>query len=826
MRKRKHLVVSLLIFTFFFCSVLAVVTGLFLVTSWNWKFIENEITPIRSALPTLVFDRHNQLITEFFSEEKREVISLEEVPEYLVFAILTREDRRFFEHSGFDITRLFKAVLDIVSGDYSGGASTITQQVAGNRFLNRQELTLRRKILELWYALQVEKQYTKQEILEFYINEVPFGGGTNGVEAAAQFYFQKSAREISLAESVLLANVIANHFIYSPIKSPNISKKRQLEILGQMVELGYVSQEEADLSFYQYWQGYKGNRFPSESAWMNRDDKAPWFSWYLQDELADLRLNSDDILKGGLRVYTTLDLEYQAAADNMMSQGLSYANKAYERNNQIRSMAGDKLYTPVINLLALGFNLKDLRTASSKERNLLKKYFRENINPLIDVLGLTLNRQDLMDAAARSFVVEEQISHTNKVEGALVSIDSHTGHILAMIGGSRLDSKNNWFNRAVDGNIQPGSLFKPLYYAAAINTKKFDAASVFIDRPLAFENGENTYYIPQNYKGLWHGQVLLREALAESMNVPSLKLLHSIGYDTAIDQSAALLGITDPFVIENSFPRIMPLGLGIIQVAPLQIARAYASFPNGGKEVVPVAIRYIEDRYGKVILEPEKQILNAQKRKASAAQLLSPQAAYIMCSILEGTIKQGTLAGSEYWTGGWDDRPVAGKTGTTQNWSAAWTCGFTNQVTTALWFGFDQGNRSLGNDLTGASLAGRFWATYMKEIHEDLPKEKFSEPAAGIGRVTVCSLSGDLPSPEGYCDGHIYEELFIEGTQPREYCAIHKLEHENSELAKQKLENRILSLWLDQDNPFKLTEPNPKEGYFLKEQESNFYQSN
>lgn len=790
--------------TFVFSIIIAILLGLALAATQNLKYIDGDLTPIESALPTQIFDRHGELITEFFSNEKRKVISIDEVPDHLLFAIMTREDRRFFEHNGFDFTRLVKAAFDIVRGQYSGGASTITQQVAGNRYADRRDISISRKLVELWYSIQLERYYTKQEILEFYINEIPFGGGTNGVEAASQFYFHKSARDITIAESVLLANVIARHSTYSPLKNPNIAKERQEEILSQMVELGYTTQEEADQSFHQYWQGYDGTRASSESAWGNRNDKAPWFSWYLTSQLEELHLSADDIWKGGLKVYTTLDLEYQSIADEYMAQALKYANETNASNTRVRSKAGDKQFLPIIDLLALGFNLRDLRTAGSKEKSQAKKYYRDYLNPLIDVLGVSFNRNDLKDTATTGFEIEQKISKRTEIEGALVSLDSHTGHILAMIGGSSLDSRTNWFNRAVDGHIQPGSSFKPLYYSAAINLKKFDAASLIIDRPVVFENDDGTPYIPENFKGEWVDYVLLRNALAHSMNVPSLKVLEAIGFDAAIDQASKLLGISDPIQIEKTFPRKFPLGLGIINVSPLQMAKAYATFPNGGKEVVPISVRYIEDRYGKIILEPEKQMLNAQKRKGNATQLMSPQAAFVMTNILQGTVKYGTLSSTSYWNGGWEGRPVAGKTGTTQNWSDAWTCGFTNQVTTTMWFGFDQPGNSLGTNMTGATLTGKYWGKYMKRIHEDMPNEEFTEPATGIRRVTVCELSGDLPDPEGYCNGHTYEEVFIEGTQPRTYCELHKKREKANVDSEERIINVLDSLERDGENPFKL----------------------
>ena len=237
-------------------------------------------------------------------------------------------------------------------------------------------------------------------------------------------------------------------------------------------------------------------------------------------------------------------------------------------------------------------------------------------------------------------------------------------------------------------------------------------------------------YEPLNYKGEWHGRVLLRDALAESMNVPSLKVLDGIGFDAAIQRASRMLGVTDPAEIERRFPRYYPLGLGIVTVSPLEMARAFSTFANAGREVVPVSIRYIEDRNGKIILEPAKEVMAQESRKGDAAQIMSPQTAYIMTSILQSTIKEGTLGGVGNMLDIWSDKgqPFAAKTGTTQNWSDAWTVGFSPHVTTAVWYGFDEGNRSLGTALTGAAIAGPTWARYMKAIHQNLPGEEVHPP--------------------------------------------------------------------------------------------------
>jgi penicillin-binding protein 1A len=283
--------------------------------------------------------------------------------------------------------------------------------------------------------------------------------------------------------------------------------------------------------------------------------------------------------------------------------------------------------------------------------------------------------------------------------------------------------------------------------------------------------------------------VLLRYALAHSMNIPSLKVLDTIGFDAAITRASRMLGFDDPAEIEAVFPRKYPLGLGVVTVSPLQMARAFATFPNQGRTVEPLAIRYVEDRNGRIILEPEKELLTRQKRAGQSLEIMSPQTAYLMTDLLQSTVKSGTLNYANTYFGKFE-RPVAGKTGTTQNWSDAWTVGFTPQMTTAVWFGFDERGYSLGINLTGATSAGPAWAEYMRQAHENLPVMEFTRPQSGLIEVEVCAVSGRLPTR--YCTEGTVTELFLTGTEPREFCDYHKYEAERTEEIKDNIKNSLL----------------------------------
>jgi len=405
----------------------------------------------------------------------------------------------------------------------------------------------------------------------------------------------------------------------------------------------------------------------------------------------------------------------------------------------------------------------------------------------LDSVGLR-KAQDIVSSDISSTL---EVTRKTQVQGGLISLDPNNGYILAMIGGRQF-SRTDQLNRATMGEIQPGSAFKPLYYSAAIDSRKFTAATMILDAPVVFTNADGTLYEPLNYKGEWHGRVLLRDALAESMNVPSLRILDGIGFDAAIQRASRMLGVSDPAEIDRRFPRYYPLGLGIITVSPLEMARAYSVFANGGREIVPVSIRYIEDRNGKIIMEPAKTVMAAESRKGDSAQIMSPQTAYIMTSILQSTIKEGSLGGISGILDIWSDesQSFAAKTGTTQNWEDAWTVGFSPYVTTAVYYGFDEGNRSLGIELTGAKIAGPTWAKYMKAIHKNLSPKKFTRPETGLVDVWVSATSGLLPTQ--YTQKRI-KEIFLTGTEPKTFDQIDEYNATQTDATLENLRNSVLS---------------------------------
>jgi penicillin-binding protein 1A len=514
------------------------------------------------------------------------------------------------------------------------------------------------------------------------------------------------------------------------------------------------------------------------SAYYNREDKAPWFSEYVRRELDTMMYGTRDYYRDGYTVLTTLDLRHQEAAAKYMAEGLKQANAEFIRSRGTSNVQAERTYIPIVDLLSLYFNLDDIHATSNaqNEQKALGRYTKV-VNPVVDMASLVFGIPELKVITNAGFGELKTNTEQNVVEGALISIENETGYITAIIGGSKYDESNQLI-RATQGNIQPGSSFKPLYYSAAIDSRKLTAGSLIYDVPVVFHNEDGTPYIPLNFRGEWKGSVLLYDALSHSMNVPSLKVLDTIGFDAAIDRAAALLGITDPDQIRRTFPRVYPLGLGIISASPLQMARAFAVFANQGRDVSPIAIRAVEDRNGRVILDTERDVRLRQRRMGSNAQVVSPQNAYIMTSMLKKTVEEGTLAygaGSKFSfrdeKGNRFRIPAAGKTGTPQNWSDAWAVGYTPYYTTAVWFGFDKPGNSLGVNLTGSTLAGPVWGDYMREIHQGLAPKDFVRPSTGIIDITVCAKSGLLRTPA--CNEGEVTLPFLEGTQPTGYCTIH-----------------------------------------------------
>lgn len=778
MEKTSKFTILMISGLFFFAAVFGASLGLALS---NTKFIiDNEnFTEFDTALPTRILDINGELITEFASEEKREIISINHLPQHMIDALVSREDRIFYTHHGFSIKALFRAVVGQALHLSLGGGSTLTQQIAGTLYCDRTDKSYKRKLKELWWAIQMERRFSKNEILELYLNKIYFGMGTYGVNAASKLYFGHDASEITPAEAALLVVQLSNPAHYNPFEHPDRAMDRQQYVLATMVESGLITEEQANTSFDNYWANFDYTR-TGNTAIVTRDDNAPWFSEYVRRELAGMVYGTDDIYSSGFTVNTTLNLKNQIAAQNTMEHYIAYANRTYQRGNSERENEALKIYTPLTELLTLTFNLGELKFSQQRNEVIALSTYTKTINPIVDVMSLVCGIDSLkISVANRANAVAKSNVGKNVIEGTMIALENSTGYITSLVGGSKFDGENQ-FIRAVQAKLQPGSSFKPLYYSAAIDSRQYTPSTIISDTPIVFHTADGKPYIPQNFRGEWKGDVELWYALAHSMNVPSLKILDGIGFDTAINRAIELLGIPEEEVPNRGFVPGYPIGLGVCSVRPIEVAHAYAIFANGGKEVIPIAIRSVEDKNGNVFLNPEKDVRQKQIAKGAATQVITPQTAYVMTKILENTVKSGTLAGptgngSKFTYRNENGRkytiPAAGKTGTTQNWADAWAACFTPYYTSVFWFGFDKPGQSLGLKLTGSTLAGYAMASFMQKAHDGLPYKNFTAPASGTVDVTVCSASGNLPTDD--CNEGKITLTFLEGTQPTELCTVH-----------------------------------------------------
>jgi penicillin-binding protein 1A len=616
----------------------------------------------RWSIPSKVYSINGEEVARFY-EERRELISLSEIPDHLINAVISIEDHLFFRHRGVNLKGVLRALWrNIMAGRIEEGGSSITQQLAKLLFLTP-EKTYSRKVKEALLAIKIERRYTKEEILERYLNKVYFGHGTYGVEAASQFYFGKSAKDLDLAESALLAGLIKAPHRYSPIANPERAKTRQKIILRRMVRLGYISPSQADEAaerFLRMLDEEKIKRRPIQN-------RAPYFVEYIR-QICEERYG-DALYKRGLMIYTTLDLKMQEAAQEALIRGL-------ERMN---------------------------RLCRNKEQ---------------------------------------------KVEGAIVAVDPKTGYIKAMVGGSGFTTKNQ-LNRVIHAKRQPGSAFKPFLYAAAIDNG-FTASDTLRDEPVTYDDWGREWS-PKNYDGKFRGIVTLRKALEDSINVASIRLMEKVTPERVVEY-AHRMGIRS-----HLYPTLS-LAIGTSEVTPLEICMAFGVFANQGIRVEPIAIRYVKDFDG-VVLEENIPI---------EEEVLSKQTAYVITNMLEGVVKRGT---GRWAIGKRLGRPVAGKTGTTNDFVDAWFVGFVPDLVAAVWVGYDKGQVSLGDRMAGGVVAAPIWRDFMEKALLDIPPKEFPIPE-GICFETVCEESGFLATPR--CKKPI-REVFIQGTEPTTYCQEHQL---------------------------------------------------
>ncbi len=612
-----------------------------------------QIRSLESFTPsavTRIYSADKILLAEVFME-KRDPVPLNVIPPHLKTALITTEDRKFHSHSGVDLKAILRAIIkNIWAGEFVEGASTITQQLAKTLFLTPRK-TLVRKIKEALLAFQLERRYTKDEILTFYLNQVYFGSGAYGVESAARIFFGKSVKDLTLAECALVASMPRSPSRYSPLVNPDLATKRRNIVLKQMAATGVITEEVYNAA----------RQEPLQLATQETDSvKAPYFIEYVKKQLEEI-VGPTQLYKAGLTVFTTLSYALQQTAEKAVKEGLN-------------------------------------------------------------ALEARIKKQNIDDPDTQC---------------ALVSLEVATGGITAMVGGR--DFYESPFNRATTASRQPGSAFKPIVYAHAIE-REFPQNKLLLDAPVVFKGAkEGKDWTPKNFSGTYQGEMTMRKALAISENIPAVRLIEMLG-PASVVRFGHTLGITSPLAPNLS------LALGSSEVTLLELTAAYSVFANRGQWIKAYGILEIDDHRGRVLWQAKPQKKVAMSRNGAA----------IITDMLTGVIREGTGRKATVLK-----RPVAGKTGTTDEYKDALFIGFSPSIAAGVWVGRDL-HSTLGDLETGARAALPIWIEFMRKALAQQSYEYFDIPD-DVVRVTINPMSG-VPVPKEAPDA--VPALFKKGSEP------------------------------------------------------------
>jgi len=651
---------------------------------WDIPSIDklDEYTP---SLTTYIYDINGEIISEY-SIEKRTLLPLDKIPIDLQNALIAMEDKNFFKHWGISPQGILRALIrDLMHKKVAQGGSTITQQLSKLIFL-KPERTISRKIKEIFLSLQIERNFSKQEILQMYFNQIYLGAGVYGVQSASRIYFGKDVTQLNLAECALLVGIIPAPERFSPFNNPELAELRRKLVLKRMYEENFITKSEMEMALK---EPLPKNKSQIVSG------LAPYFSEYIRQQL-EPKYGIDMFWKGGLRIYTTLDLNMQKPAEEIMEKYLSQ-----------------------------------------------------------------------YDAQNKKALEEENISSVT-LQGAFVVLDVKSGEIKAMVGGR--DYKTSQFNRVTQAKRQAGSTFKPFVWMAAL-MNGYTPATMVHDEPMGFyfdgkdwrlfENATDQYsidkaaepfagskefkiWIPNDFDGKFLGTITLRKALEMSRNLSSIYIVNKIG-------SAAVVDVAYRAGIKSKLEPVPSIGLGTSLVNPLEMANAFATFANYGIHVEPFAILKVTDTNGKVIEEytpVEKDVFN------------SPQSTYLLINMMKGVVQRGTGK-----TASRLKRPIAGKTGTSQESKDMWFIGMTPDIVAAAWMGYDDFTTIPMKDWNSGNTV-IWWTDIMEQILKDQPVRDFTVPN-GIVFVNIDQQSGKIALP--HCKDKVME-AFISGTEPQEFC--------------------------------------------------------
>ncbi|MEE8396527.1 MAG: PBP1A family penicillin-binding protein, partial [bacterium] len=672
-------------------GVLALLAGLLIHFNSGLPPVERLENP-EFSLPTVIYDRHGTRVQEVFIK-RRKLVSFEQLPRHLVNALIAKEDSRFFEHRGIDPLRMIKAAwVNLMAMGKVQGASTLTQQTARQFFLTL-ERTWARKIKEILLSLKIEAEFTKQEILTLYLNKVNFGDAW-GVAAAADYYFDKKVEDLSLSEAGTLVGLLPAPNRYKPTRNPNLARQQRNIVLLRMAEEGFITRT----------QQLATTAEPILLA-RHKDPALAAAAFYVElvRRLLLEKYGTKNLYEGGLHVYTAMDLEYQVAAHRALTKGVRdldrrrgyrgpLGTEALDPFGQVPDEVLENLNPPQAVLVgrivkgvvlevkdeaarvALGLSLEGVIPWE-----LLREQWERRVDPQDDEMAYRIT--GLRDILAPGNVVQViptwrdpetgefslDLYQEPLANGGVYAMDPKTGEVLAMVGGVRFGRKEgaSEFIRATQAVRQPGSSFKPIVYAAAID-EGYTPATILEDSPRVFTLDSGKKHIPKNYDGKYLGRTTLREALVRSRNVPTVQLVQEMGARKVIEY-ARRFGLT------TEIPEESIIALGTHSVRLDELTRAYGVFANHGKLMKPIYIRRIEDSRGNTL----------ESSRPEGEQVISPATAYLVADMLQDVVRQPFGTGHRALQG--FDRPAAGKTGTTQNYTDAWFIGFIPQIVAGVY---------------------------------------------------------------------------------------------------------------------------------------------
>jgi penicillin-binding protein 1A len=714
LKKKKKKISRAKILFILFSSVFILI-----LLTWYGFFIVSGLPPLKDlenpkfSLATRLYSYDGEILDQL-CYQNRTMIPIDSIPKHLINALIAVEDHRFYDHWGVDVFRFIKARLKNFPFKMREGASTVTQQLARNLYLTM-DITLTRKIREWITAVQIERTYTKDEILSLYLNIMYMGRGAYGVEAAAQAYFDKPVTKLTLSECAFLIGILKGPENYDPVDHPQRAIERRNLVLNQMLQMGFINEK----TFQQTIQDSIITKEPSSLTGI-----APHFSEMVRQQLQKSeKLKGYDIYRDGLRVYTTLDSRMQEAANRATEEHLfitqSEFNQTWKWNNRVQYL--------------------DECIKQEIYKHPTYKYAKSD-NEKNRVYNRLWNSPKFVDSVKNELTT---------IQVGFVAIDPMNGYIKAMVGSSNYKKFRYGLNHVTQIRRQPGSSFKPFTYVTAIDNG-YSPATTLLNEQVDIPDGTGKMWTPGNSDGNYGGKLSMRDGLRLSVNIISARIISELVTPSDVVKMAHQIGI------ESYIPEIYSISLGTVEVTPLEMTSAFGTFAAEGIHAEPIAIIRVEDRNGKLIYNNRPNVKEA----------ISKETAYIMTNMMQDVVDRGTATSG---VRAFFSYPAAGKTGTTQQMADAWFVGFTKQLVAGVWVGFDD-HRVRFTSMTygqGGKAAAPMWGRFMKYIYSDprirdLVPHPFLMPE-GIERVSLCAETGKLAT--NLCT-HTVEDFVLTNKKP------------------------------------------------------------